>query len=84
MCLALSNNDAQQAMILFWEMPLMQLFAFTHAYMQNNGMKCRPLSSQNVLSQVFKNLGKDKSSNDTSESKDEWFDEGLGEVEYIR
>jgi hypothetical protein len=84
MCLALSNNDAQKATNLFWEMPLVQLFAFAHAYMQNNGVKTRPLSSKNLLSQIFGGLGKKAPTNDKGKSEGEWFDEELGEVEYIR
>lgn len=84
MCLALSNSDAQKATELFWEMPLVQLFAFAHAYMQNNGVKTRSLSQKNLLSQVFGKLGKKAPTDDKNESEIEWFDEGLTEVDYLR
>jgi F0F1-type ATP synthase membrane subunit a len=83
MCLALSNNDALRALELFWNMPLAKLFAFAHAYMQNNGVKTKPLGSQSLLKSVFGGMGK-TASNDTHESQGEWFEQELGEVDYLR
>ena len=82
MCLALSNNDAMRAMELFWTMPLVKLFAFAHCYMQNNGVKTKPIGSQGLLKSVFGGMGK-TAENDTNEVKGEWFEEGLTEIDYL-
>lgn len=82
MCLALSNNCALQAMNLFWDMPLSRLFAFAHAYMQNNGIETKPLKSAGLLSTIFKKT--DNTDDDKNESQNEWFDQNLNEVEYVR
>lgn len=83
MCLALSNNDATRATELFWTMPLAKLFAFAHCYMQNNGVKTKPLGSQGLLKSVFGGMGK-TAEDDTHESEVDWSEQGLGKIDYIR